>query len=55
MKLLMRKVGGSTIDKAAVQEQEKNPKKIRNRPLFYCKVSFYGIINNRNITSVHNL
>ncbi|CAK1580385.1 unnamed protein product [Parnassius mnemosyne] len=38
MKLLMKKVEGRTTEIGASKEEEK-PKKIRNRPLFYCKLT----------------
>ncbi|CAG4987162.1 unnamed protein product [Parnassius apollo] len=39
MKLLMKKVEGRTTEVGANKEEEVKPKKIRNRPLFYCKLT----------------
>lgn len=39
MKKLMKKETGFTIDEVIKENEENKPKKIRNRPLFYVKVS----------------
>lgn len=40
MKLLMKKVDGFKVeDKETSEQTEVKPKKVRNRPLFYVKVS----------------
>ena len=46
MKLLMKKVGdppseNKTEETNEAVEEEQQPKKIRNRPLFHVKVSFF--------------
>ncbi|XP_072949367.1 probable RNA-binding protein 19 [Epargyreus clarus] len=39
MKLLMKKVDGVTEEKQKTEEEDLTPKKIRNRPLFYVKMT----------------
>ncbi|XP_014367177.2 probable RNA-binding protein 19 [Papilio machaon] len=39
MKLLMKKVDGATNEKVDEKEEQDKPKKVRNRPLFYCKIN----------------
>lgn len=57
MKLLMKKVGQPTSENITEEsiektEDEQQPKKIRNRPLFHIKVSFCYIFSELLLTSV---
>lgn len=55
MKLLMRKVDNSTGENVPAEseekaEEEQQPKKIRNRPLFHVKVIFMYLCSHKSET-----